>query len=197
MTDDPRAVYEALHRSTAEMFGYSGDLTLTQGLQVDLASVLRLEIDALQGQRLAGQAIDLARLSTAFLMLQKLLPQSVAAPQLRESHHARDRLLQIVNDIAEVQAEDEADEVARLSQLVAEKDAVIAALGGAIAQPAASPPPPAPAPPASPPEQTTKSNQPPLPPANAAFPRAYLRDDSAPWRSHVEGGRDRWRNNNV
>jgi hypothetical protein len=102
MTDDPRAVYEALHRSAAEMFGYSGDLTLTQGLQVDLASVLRLEIDALQGQRLAGQAIDLARLSTAFLMLQKLLPQSVAAPQLRESHHARDRLLQIVNDIAEV-----------------------------------------------------------------------------------------------
>jgi len=129
----------------------------------------------LQCQRLAGQAIDLARLSTAFLMLQKLLPQSVAAPQLRESHHARDRLLQIVNDIAEVQAEDEADEVARLSQLVAEKDAVIAALGGAIAQPAASPPPPAPAPPASPPEQTTKSNQPPLPPANAAAGRARQR----------------------
>jgi hypothetical protein len=56
-TRESRVTYEALRSQTAEMFGYVGDLTLTQGLQVDLASVLRLEIDALQGQSLAGQPV--------------------------------------------------------------------------------------------------------------------------------------------
>jgi DNA-directed RNA polymerase specialized sigma54-like protein len=82
------------------MFGYVGDLTLTQGLQVDLASVLRLEIDALQGQRLAGQPVDLARLSTAFAMLQNLLPQSVAAPRVRESTRIQLKISTCRNDNA-------------------------------------------------------------------------------------------------
>jgi hypothetical protein len=72
---DPAAAYEALRAETAGMLKYDlADLSLVQGLQVDLVSLLRLEVDTLQGKVLAGEQVDLMRLSAALTMLHKLLP---------------------------------------------------------------------------------------------------------------------------
>jgi hypothetical protein len=192
-SDDPARAYESLRVETATMLGLNlADLSPAASLRLDLTALLRLSLDSLQGIALSGQEVDLARLQSCFSMLSKLLPQAVEAPpQLRESHTARNRLLQIVNDIAAVQAEDEADEIAELQARLAEKAAVIAALTLTVAprevdQPLASPPPPTPQPQTSP--------QPPLPPPSSAPPAHYLARHDEPWRSVTS---DRWRNNNV
>lgn len=76
MTADPAATYEKLKRDTASMFGYDlPDLSLTQGLQLDLVSLLRLEIDTMSGKVLAGEVVDLARLTAAHGLLKSLLPE--------------------------------------------------------------------------------------------------------------------------
>jgi hypothetical protein len=47
---DPAAAYAALRHETAAMFNYDiANLSLTQGLQLDLVSLLRLEVDMMQG----------------------------------------------------------------------------------------------------------------------------------------------------
>jgi hypothetical protein len=83
MTADPAAAtaYERLKLETAQMLGLNTDSSsLLENLQVDLVSLLRLQIDDLQGRVLNGEQVDLGRLSTAVAMLQKLLPQSLIAP---------------------------------------------------------------------------------------------------------------------
>jgi hypothetical protein len=82
MTADPSATYAALRDETAGMFGYDlADLSLTQGLQIDLVSLLRLEVDTMQGKVLAGETVDLVRLVAAHGLLQKMLPpQALVAP---------------------------------------------------------------------------------------------------------------------
>ena len=83
MTDpDPAATYERLRDETAAMFNYDiANLSLTQGLQLDLVSLLRLEVDTMQGKVLAGDTVDLARLVAAHGLLQKMLPaQALVAP---------------------------------------------------------------------------------------------------------------------
>jgi hypothetical protein len=78
MTDpDPAATYERLRDETAGMFGYDlTNLSLTQGLQIDLVSLQRLEIDTMQGKVLAGETVDLQRLVAAHGLLAKMLPSS-------------------------------------------------------------------------------------------------------------------------
>jgi hypothetical protein len=90
MTVDPAAVYERLKTETAGMFGYDlADLSLTQGLQIDLVSLLRLEVDTMQGKVLAGETVDLQRLVAAHGLLQKMLPaQALVAPAAAASHDA-------------------------------------------------------------------------------------------------------------
>jgi hypothetical protein len=73
---DPAAAYTALRAETVRLLGLdpAGTMSLAQDLQVDLLALLRLEVDTLNGRVLAGEAVDLNRLSVAFGMLQKLLP---------------------------------------------------------------------------------------------------------------------------
>jgi hypothetical protein len=109
MTDpDPAATYERLKTETAGMFGYDlADLSLTQGLQIDLVSLLRLEVDSMQGKVLAGETVDLARLVAAHGLLAKMLPTSaLVAPAAAADHHdqfagAREELARFLADRAE------------------------------------------------------------------------------------------------
>ena len=80
--NDPAAAYDRLRTETAAMFGFDvSNLTLTQGLQLDLVSLLRLEVDTMQGAVFAGETVDLKRLEMAHDMLQKLLPEkALVAP---------------------------------------------------------------------------------------------------------------------
>jgi hypothetical protein len=73
-----------LRAETAALLGVDpDDLSKTEGLRLDITSLLLLEIDSLQGSILANEKVDLARLSTALGMLQKLLPATaLVAPAL-------------------------------------------------------------------------------------------------------------------
>jgi hypothetical protein len=78
---DPAVVYERLKAETAQLLRIDvNGASLLENLQIDLVSLLRLQIDDLQGRVLNGEQVDLGRLSTAVAMLQKLLPQSLIAP---------------------------------------------------------------------------------------------------------------------
>ena len=80
---DPAATYERLRIETAEMLRLNANsASLIEGLQVDLVALLRVEIDALQGQVLNGELVDLGRLASALTMLRSLLPEKalVSAP---------------------------------------------------------------------------------------------------------------------
>jgi hypothetical protein len=84
MSDDPARDYEVLRRQTAAMLNLDlADLSPADGLRLDLTALLRLSLDSLQGAALAGREVDLSRLQSCFAMLQKLLPQSVAAGAAR------------------------------------------------------------------------------------------------------------------
>ena len=73
---DPIAAYERLRAETAQMLKLdSANLSLVEGLQLDLVSLLRLEVDGLQAAVLGGAQVDLARLSTAHTLLQKMHPR--------------------------------------------------------------------------------------------------------------------------
>jgi hypothetical protein len=84
---DPKAAYQKLRAETAEMLGLSSEpsTSLITSLQVDLISLLKLEVDTLQGRVFAGEDVDLDRLSTSLGMLTKLLPeQSLQAAPIAE-----------------------------------------------------------------------------------------------------------------
>jgi hypothetical protein len=48
--------------------------SLVENLQVSLVAILRMEVDTLEGQVLAGDTVDLKRLELALGMLRTLLP---------------------------------------------------------------------------------------------------------------------------
>jgi hypothetical protein len=75
---DPKIAYERLRGETAKMLGIdpSESLSLIQNLQIDLLALLRLSVADLQGSALAGENVDLDKLSDSLAMLQKLLPES-------------------------------------------------------------------------------------------------------------------------
>ena len=60
--------------------------SLVENLQVSLVAILRMEVDTLEGQVLAGDTVDLKRLDLALGMLRTLLPAQalVSAPQPAE-----------------------------------------------------------------------------------------------------------------
>ena len=102
MTANPSTAYARLRAETATMLKLdAASLSLVGNLQLDLVSLLRLQVDELQGAALAGQTVDLDRLATALGMLQKLLPsQSLVAhapaPEGRFSPSARERLRELI-----------------------------------------------------------------------------------------------------
>jgi hypothetical protein len=195
MSTDPAADYAALRTETSEMFGYDlANLSLTQGLQLDLVSLLRLEVDTMQGQVLAGDTVDLNRLVTAHAMLQKMLPERslvapAPAPEARFGNEHRARLRDLIERTVLASTPDEdADTMQR-----EEAAAVAAALPIDTAQAAPvapSPPPSARADNVVPIDGTARAN------ANRP-PDHYLKDGGD---HHVERGgesmlpyrRDRW-----
>ncbi len=179
---NPSAAYENLRRETATLLGYNlaGDLPLTQSLQLDLVSLLRLEVDGLQGRVLAGQEVDLDRLAAALGMLQKLLPPAelkVDPPQVGRpaAGSARERLKALIEATTAARVEDEATQVQELQAEVEKlRSELEAARAGAARPPAAEPVPPDAAAPAAP--STVVPLRQPEPPRQAQPPAHYLRD---------------------
>lgn len=74
MTTEP-AVFERLRSQTATLLGFDlANMTPLRSLRLDRATLLRLELDRLQAQQSAGQAVDLSRVATASQQLEALLP---------------------------------------------------------------------------------------------------------------------------
>lgn len=191
---DPRTVYEALRISTAQLLNLDADnLSPADGLKLDLTSLLRLTLDGLQGAALAGREIDLGKLQSCYAMLQKLLPQAIAAPVVHESSAARRRLAELIDAIAEVEADEKDARIAELQTLLAEKTSALAAVIGEVASKPAAPPTPdskvSPATNVAPDQPMQTSPQPPLPSSKSGVPQNYLKTGSEPWRRFVEGGR--------
>ena len=85
MTVDQRTFYEKLRADTRRMFGFADEDTLTpeQSMRIDLAVVLRSEIDSIQGAQIAGRSIDVGRLSDAIKLLRQLMPQEQEQSDLK------------------------------------------------------------------------------------------------------------------
>jgi hypothetical protein len=186
---DPSAAYDRLRVETAEMLKLDvANLSLVEGLQLDLVSMLRLEVDGLQGAVLAGEQVDLGRLSTALGMLRQLLPEKslvaspAAAPETRFGTNHRERLRQLIEKTLMAADVAEAD---RLADAMRREEAIQAQAAGA---PVEAPPAPAPAAPAPQPgnviplDATMRANTN-LPPAH------YLREGQPreAWRDFYDG----------
>jgi hypothetical protein len=217
MTADPAAAtaYERLKVETAEMLGLNTDsASLMESLQVDLVSLLRLQIDDLQGKVLNGEQVDLARLSTALTMLRQLLPEKalVAPAAGPDFSGAKEELLRMLDgriealehkmarDPASARAEFEARLQAAIQKHNKTDECTTSKLpipnpgGGddaerdrSVSLPELSPLAAAGsefAPEPAPPQQT--SPQPPLPPKDAPIPQHYLRGPPEPWRPFVD-----------
>lgn len=193
MTADPATAYERLRAETATMLKLEAtSLSLVENLQLDLVSLLRLQVDELQGAALAGQTVDLDRLATALQMLQKLLPEkALVAPappaETRFGPSARERLRELIErtvlreDPPEVEAErawrDEMQAVAGAGGDVAEVAKPAPFLPAS--EPAAAPSPRPPPKPMSDIERMNAANSKPI-------PSHYLRDFQQldePWRA--------------
>jgi hypothetical protein len=88
MSADPAAAYAALRDETAQMLKLdAANLSLVEGLQLDVIALLRLEIDGLHGAALSGETVDLQRLAVAHGMLQKTLGGALVAPAPAATNH--------------------------------------------------------------------------------------------------------------
>lgn len=219
MTNNPAGQYAKLRSETMKTLGFDADKDLSplQDLQINLASILLLEIDSAQGAQLAGTPVDLSRLNTAISLLHKMLPAtSLAASPEPDFAGARERLAAMLTQqhdghetgLARWPDKARADLEERIKlAIAAHPDIVPTAFpsGAAIDEPlihpalrssssAAEQPPPsrATSETISAAPETQQSPQPPLPPSSAP-PAHYLRRDDG--FNVIQGGRDRWRNN--
>jgi hypothetical protein len=189
---DPAAAYAALRDETAVMFGYDlANLSLTQGLQLDLVSLLRLEVDTMQGQVLAGDTVDLNRLVMAHGMLQKMLPERALvapapAPESRFGPSARERLRRLIETTVLAPPVDDPVELERKAELMRREEmAAIVAAGGSI-----EPAPSIPAPVAPPPPERPENVVPFVDAtarANSTLPPAGYLKQREPWESYHDG----------
>ena len=175
---DPSTTYERLRAETAEMFDYDlASASLTQGLQIDLVSLLRLEIDAMSGRVLAGETVDLTRLVAAHGLLRQMLPERALVapappPEARFGTEHRERLRKIIEKTL---LADDTNKAERMADIAAREE--MAALAAADTAPApVAPPPPVTLPPPA-------DNVVPLDVARAAERAA----DERAWRAHVYG----------
>ena len=220
MTIDQATFFKKLRADTLRMFGFDDKDTLSpaQSMSIDLAVVLRSEIDAIQGAQIAGRSIDVGRLSDAIKLLRQLLPQDQSIGPEPDFAGARERLAAMLTQQHDAQEtglarwpdKARADLEERIKLAIAAHPDIVPTVfpgGAAIDEPLIHPalrsplPPPivaeqsspiaAEQSPPSPPEQTTTSPQPPLPPPTAGVPRQYLRDDGV---IQIGRGYDRWSN---
>jgi hypothetical protein len=180
MTADPSATYDRLRAETAEMFDYDlASASLTQGLQIDLVSLLRLEIDTMSGRVLAGETVDLQRLVAAHGLLQKMLPaQALVAPAPGGGHDfagARAELTQFLIKRANALERREQRESERLREenaRLTEEIRLLRAARESEQQPPAPPPP---------------TNVISIDGAARAKPPARYLKQREPWDSHDDG----------
>jgi hypothetical protein len=176
---DKAALYQRLRRETAGMLGYALDnLSPAQELRLNVVSVLRLEVDALQGRSIAGESFDLGRLLEAAERLEKLLPTPEPARSRDPGEDAREQLRRLIMKHVEVHRQDEIREIDLLRRENQELREEIMALRGA--------PPPLLEPKALPPPAETP---PPKPFVNGIQPHEVERTFSGtePWRPYVTG----------
>jgi hypothetical protein len=138
---DPAVAYEKLKAETAEMLGLATISTsLLENLQVDLVSLLRLQIDDLQGKVLSGEQVDFDRLSTALTMLRQLLPEKalVSVPPPAETRFGPDHKAKLRKLIERTVLAGSASDHEREAELAwkDEQMALAAALPGWTWQPA-------------------------------------------------------------
>jgi hypothetical protein len=162
-TRDPAAAYRKLRDETASMLGLGAELSMIENLQVDLLALLRLSVTDLQGAALAGQDIDLDRLSEALSLLLKLLPeaalqaQPVAPPSDGDDGDTLEEFERLLTNIREAKAFEEASELdkaraelhkarAEIERITHENEQLKAAAQSASAPASAAPSPQAPAP---------------------------------------------------
>jgi uncharacterized small protein (DUF1192 family) len=139
MNEPPADLYQRLRRETAALLNFDlSNLTAPQGARLDRAVMLRWELDRCAGSQVRGDAIDVPKMVAASEALERLLSPSFTA-EAHESHSARNRLLQLINNIAEITTADRVDEiavleaeVARLKATIAEKDSALRAVLGEI-----------------------------------------------------------------
>ena len=107
MNEPPAQLYSRLRTETAALLGFDlSNLNAAQGARLDRATMLRWELDRIAGSQVRGDAIDVTRAVAASEALERLLsPDTSFNAELHESHSARSRLLQLINNLAEV-AED-------------------------------------------------------------------------------------------
>jgi hypothetical protein len=120
---DPSTAYANLRKESAALLGLDpgGSWTALQEMQLDLVSLLRLEVDGMQGQQLAGQPVDLTRLAVAFGMLQKLLPQKLEAEPAKQdvADDARTKLAGLLDGLSAAAEHEWADACSRESEAAA------------------------------------------------------------------------------
>lgn len=76
-------VFERLRVKTADLLGLNLEkLTPLKALKLDRAVLLRLELDRLQAQQAAGEAVDLGRMKAASEQLEELLPRDDGSTNL-------------------------------------------------------------------------------------------------------------------
>ena len=180
---DPAAAYDTLRTETATMLRLNlADLSLVEGLQLDLVALLRLEIDSLQGAALFGEQIDLQRLAVAHGMLQKMLPEKslvaspAAASETRFGADHKARLRRLIETTLLAPVIEDPVEIERKRDILAREEMAAAIAAGV-------PPPVAPPPPLRP------DNVVPLDPNNRRPPDHYLADyqrQHEPWRGAAE-----------
>ena len=135
---DPAGSYRRLRDETASMLGLGSDeLSMIENLQVDSLALLRLAISDLQGAALAGQDIDLDRLSDALGMLSKLLPEAalqarpvVAPPSDGDGGDTMEEFERLLTNIREAKAFEEASALDKARAEIAQLKAEIERLRG-------------------------------------------------------------------
>ena len=77
MTTDTAALFEKVRAETAQMLGFDIlCLTPAQGVRLDRATALRLEVDRILSLQMRGEPIDVGRLTTASIQLEEMLGEA-------------------------------------------------------------------------------------------------------------------------
>jgi hypothetical protein len=97
MMNNAAELFALLRASTSEMLGF-GTPTPVQQLKVDLAASLRMEIDRIVSQQLAGQAADVRALTALTESLRSLFP--AAADSGHDFSGAKEELARFLADRA-------------------------------------------------------------------------------------------------
>jgi hypothetical protein len=123
---DPSVAYENLRRESCALLGLDPDGAPTplEQMQTDLTGIVRMTIDAIQGDLLAGREADVGRLATCVALLGKLLPQKLEAEAKHDlPSDARERLAQLIDNQATAAAYDDEHRWAEASEVEAEVEA--------------------------------------------------------------------------